>query len=77
MKIKEKKSENAIATLNKNRAFEKPIITELSPFKNFVKAENYHQEYYDLNKEEPYCKVVIKPKMDKLHKIFADKLKTK
>lgn len=72
-----KKSENAIATLNKNRAFEKPIITELSPFKNFVKAENYHQEYYDLNKEEPYCKVVIKPKMDKLHKIFADKLKTK
>lgn len=70
-------SEKAIATLNNNKAFEKTIVTEVSSFKNFYKAENYHQEYYELNKEQPYCKSVIKPKMDKLHKIFTDKLKTK
>ncbi|MCU0429157.1 MAG: bifunctional methionine sulfoxide reductase B/A protein [Cytophagaceae bacterium] len=69
--------EKVIATLNKNKAFDNPIVTEVSPIKNFYKAENYHQEYYELNKQEPYCKMVIKPKMDKLHKIFADKLKTK
>lgn len=72
-----KTSEKAIATLNNNKAFEKPIVTDVSPFKNFYKAENYHQEYYELNREQPYCKAVIKPKMDKLHKIFTDKLKTK
>lgn len=72
-----KKSEKAIAILNLNNAFDKSIVTEISPFKNFYKAENYHQEYYELNKELPYCKAVIKPKMDKLHKIFADKLKNK
>jgi peptide methionine sulfoxide reductase msrA/msrB len=72
-----KTSEKAIATLNNNKAFKKPIVTEVSSFKNFYKAENYHQEYYELNKEQPYCKAVIKPKMDKLHKIFTDKLKTK
>lgn len=72
-----KTAEKTIATLNNNMAFENPIVTEVSQFKNFYKAENYHQEYYELNKEHPYCKVVIKPKMDKLHKLFSDKLKTK
>lgn len=68
-------AEKVIATLNNNKAFENPIVTEVSAFKKFYSAENYHQEYYELNKEQPYCKAVIKPKMDKLHKIFADKLK--
>lgn len=67
--------ETIISTLNNEKAFEKPIVTEVVPFKKFYKAENYHQEYYELNKEQPYCKVVIKPKMDKLYKIFSDKLK--
>ncbi|TAH27369.1 MAG: bifunctional methionine sulfoxide reductase B/A protein [Cytophagales bacterium] len=66
-----------IETLNKNNAFDNPIVTEINQIKDFYKAENYHQEYYELNKEQPYCKAVIKPKMDKLHKIFAEKLKTK
>ena len=70
-------AEKTIGTLNSNNAFENPIVTEVCQFKNFYKAENYHQEYYELNKEQPYCKAVIKPKMDKLHKIFADKLKVK
>lgn len=66
-----------IETLNEDKAFDNPIVTEVTAFTNFYKAENFHQEYYNLNKEEPYCRAVIKPKMDKLHKIFADKLKTK
>lgn len=70
-------SQKVIQTLNANKVFDKPIVTEVSAFKSFYKAENYHQEYYALNKEEPYCRAVIKPKMDKLHKIFANKLKTK
>ncbi len=70
-------AEKVIATLNANSVFENPIVTEVSAFKNLYEAEEYHQEYYELNKEEPYCKAVIKPKMDKLHKVFADKLKTK
>ena len=68
-------AEKSISILNSNKVFEDPIVTEVSRFNNFYKAENYHQEYYELNKEQPYCKAVIKPKMDKLHKIFAEKLK--
>lgn len=68
-------AENVIATLNANKVFDNPIITEVVAFSHFYIAENYHQEYYELNKEQPYCKMIIKPKMDKLHKVFADKLK--
>lgn len=69
------KSKKIITTLNQQKIFDKPIVTEVKSLENFYKAENYHQEYYELNKEEPYCKAVIRPKMDKLHKLFADKLK--
>jgi methionine-S-sulfoxide reductase len=67
--------ENTIKTLNDNKAFENPIVTEVVAYKKFYIAENYHQEYYQINKEEPYCKAVIKLKMDKLEQIFAQKLK--
>jgi len=68
-------ADKVIKTLIQNKAFDQPIVTEVKAFSTFYKAENYHQEYYKLNKEQPYCKVVIKPKMDKLHKVFHDKLK--
>lgn len=68
-------AQKVIKTLNTNKAFDNPIVTEVSAFTKFYKAENYHQEYYELNKEQPYCKAVIKPKMDKLHKVFSEKLK--
>lgn len=70
-------AEKVLATLNQNKVFSSPIVTEVTAFSTFYKAENYHQQYYILNKEEPYCRAVIKPKMDKLHKVFNDKLKTK
>ncbi|MEZ4911669.1 MAG: bifunctional methionine sulfoxide reductase B/A protein [Saprospiraceae bacterium] len=68
-------AEKVISTLNANGAFTNPIVTEVTEYKNFYSAEDYHQGYYELNKEEPYCRAVIKPKMDKLHKTFAEKLK--
>ncbi|WP_345330536.1 peptide-methionine (S)-S-oxide reductase MsrA [Mucilaginibacter defluvii] len=61
--------------LNAQNAFGKPVVTQIAPLKNFYKAEDYHQNYYKLNGSQPYCRIVIKPKMDKLEKIFKDKLK--
>jgi len=63
--------------LNKSGAWDKPIVTEISPFTNFYPAEKYHQNYYDNNPAQPYCSFVITPKVEKLEKVFKDKLKKK
>lgn len=52
-----------------------PIVTEIQPFEVFYAAEDYHQAYYELNKEAPYCRAVIAPKMAKFQKEFSAKLK--
>jgi peptide-methionine (S)-S-oxide reductase len=63
--------------LNKSAAYDKPIVTEITAFSKFYPAEDYHQEYYDNNKNtNPYCSVVIRPKLEKFQKVFAKKLKT-
>ena len=51
-----------------------PIVTEITPFTNFFPAENYHRDYYKRNGYQPYCVFVIKPKVEKLEKLFRDKL---
>jgi peptide-methionine (S)-S-oxide reductase len=61
--------------LTEAKAFEDPIVTEISPFTIFYKAEDYHQNYYNLNGSAPYCSFVIKPKLDKFKKVFKEKLK--
>jgi peptide-methionine (S)-S-oxide reductase len=61
--------------LNKSGAFEKPIITEISPSSIFYVAEDYHQNYFNLNKKQPYCSYIIQPKLDKFKKVFSDKIK--
>ena len=62
--------------LDKNGAFEKPIVTEVTPASSFYVAEDYHQEYYRNNKNtNPYCSIVIRPKLEKFQKVFATKLK--
>ncbi len=62
--------------LNINEVYDKPIITEVTPAAKFYVAENYHQEYYANNKNSnPYCAVVIRPKLEKLQKVVASKLK--
>jgi len=55
--------------------FKNPIVTEITEFKVFYKAEDYHQEYYDNNKAQPYCNFVITPKIEKFKKVFKEKLK--
>lgn len=51
-----------------------PIVTEITPFTNFFPAENYHRDYYNKNGYQPYCVFVIKPKLEKLEKLFRKKL---
>lgn len=60
--------------LDKSGIFDKPIVTEISPFQKFYPAEKYHQDYYNNNPAQPYCSFVITPKLAKFEKIFADKL---
>lgn len=63
--------------LDKSGAYANPIVTEIMPFSKFYPAENYHQEYFANNENNnPYCKMVVRPKVDKFKKVFADKLKT-
>ncbi|MDF2438527.1 MAG: peptide methionine sulfoxide reductase [Bacteroidota bacterium] len=61
--------------LNASGAWDKPIVTEISPFKVFYKAEDYHQNYYNQNGTEPYCSFVIQPKVEKFKKVFKDKIR--
>jgi peptide-methionine (S)-S-oxide reductase len=61
--------------LNDERAFKNPIVTEITPFTVFYSAEGYHQDYFELNGDNPYCSAVVRPKLDKFKKIFKDKLK--
>ncbi len=70
-----KTAEELKLSLDLSGAFSGPIVTEISPASEFYVAEDYHQDYYTLNGTAPYCQFVIKPKMDKFRKVFADKLK--
>jgi peptide-methionine (S)-S-oxide reductase len=71
-----KKAEFYKEQLDKSGAFGKPIVTTIEAYKNYSEAENYHQNYYNLNKNNnPYCYYVIKPKLDKFEKVFKDKMR--
>ena len=61
--------------LDASGAFQKPIVTEIIPFTKFYKAEDYHQDYFSQNPNQPYCSYVIQPKLEKFKKVFKDKLK--
>jgi peptide-methionine (S)-S-oxide reductase len=70
------KAEKYKTELGKSGAYSDPIVTTLEPFTKFYTAENYHQEYYELNKNtNPYCSMVVRPKLEKFEKVFKDKLK--
>jgi peptide-methionine (S)-S-oxide reductase len=70
-------AQSIIAELKKAKAYDNPIVTTIEPFTKFYKAEDYHQNYYANNKNQPYCQMVIQPKLEKFEKVFKDKLKTK
>ncbi len=70
------KAEKYKAELNKSGAFDKPIVTEITAASKFYPAEDYHQQYFENNENSnPYCKIVIRPKLDKFRKVFKDKLR--
>ena len=64
-----------INALKKEKVYSSPIVTTLEPYTKFYKAEEYHQNYYENNKNKPYCRMVIQPKLEKFEKIFKDRLK--
>ncbi len=63
--------------LNESKEFKKPIVTQISPFQEFYPAEGYHQDYFELNRRQPYCARYISPKIKKFNRLFKDKLKDK
>jgi peptide-methionine (S)-S-oxide reductase len=62
--------------LDASGLFADPIVTEIVPFTEFYRAEDYHQDYFNENSQQPYCRVMIRPKLEKLKRVFHDKLKT-
>lgn len=74
-KEQQEKAEEYKQKLDEAKAFNAPIVTEISPFQKFYVAENYHQDYYNLNGSQPYCYYVIRPKLDKFRKAFGDKIR--
>jgi peptide-methionine (S)-S-oxide reductase len=68
-------AERVISELSEQKVFDDPIVTEVAPLRKFYPAEDYHRDYYDRNPEQPYCQVVISPKVSKLRQKYAEKLK--
>jgi len=61
--------------LNKSGIWTDPIVTLIEPLKNFYEAESYHQDYFENNAKQPYCQMVINPKVEKFEKLFKEYLK--
>jgi peptide-methionine (S)-S-oxide reductase len=71
-----REAENFIKQLDEAGTFGKPVVTTLEPLTDFYEAEGYHQKYYANNPYQPYCQVLIPPKLNKLHKQFAELIKS-
>jgi peptide-methionine (S)-S-oxide reductase len=69
-----KKTEDFIKEINKSHKSGAPVVTEVEPLDVFYPAENYHKDYFARNPENPYCQLVINPKLEKVQKKFADLL---
>ena len=68
-------SEHYKKELNEKKVYDAPIVTEITEFDKFYPAEDYHQNYFNDNGDQPYCNFVIRPKVEKFQKVFKDKLK--
>jgi peptide-methionine (S)-S-oxide reductase len=64
-----------IARLSAEKVYDEPIITEVVPASAFYRAEDYHQEYFQRNPNQPYCAFVVKPKVAKFRKQFLERVK--
>jgi peptide-methionine (S)-S-oxide reductase len=70
-----RQAEEVIAELTATHEFTAPIVTAVEPATKFFVAEGYHQNYFNENSEQPYCRFIIAPKLEKFRKAFAEKLK--
>jgi peptide-methionine (S)-S-oxide reductase len=71
-----KTAEKVMEQFEKDKVYDDPIVTEITEFTNFYKAEDYHQDYYENSRNSnSYCRIVIDPKIQKLYKDFKDKVK--
>ena len=68
-------AENIKNDLSQSGAFDSPIVTTFEEVSIFYKAEDYHQDYFNLNGHNPYCQLVVKPKVEKFKKVFGDRIK--
>jgi len=68
-------AEQVIADITAKRLWSNRIVTEVTPFKAFYVAEDYHQEYFIHNRNQPYCRVLIEPKVAKFRKMYVERLK--
>ncbi|MFM2195792.1 MAG: Protein-methionine-S-oxide reductase MsrA [Bacteroidota bacterium] len=67
-----KTAETAIQIVNETAEWGAPAVTEITAFTNFYKAEDYHQQYFELHGEQPYCRIMITPKLEKFKKRFSE-----
>ena len=70
-----RQSREIISELDRSRLWDNKIVTEVTAASEFFTAENFHQNYYEANGEQPYCRLVIKPKVEKMEKAFERILK--
>lgn len=65
-------AEESKKKIEQSKTYSNPIVTEIQPLKNFYKAEEFHQNFYEKNMDKPYCQLVINPKIEKLIKQFGE-----
>jgi len=68
-------AETVMEEVERQDTWKKPLVTQIMPFEVFYPAEDYHQEYYSFNTQQPYCQVVITPKIQKFRKRYVSQLK--
>jgi peptide-methionine (S)-S-oxide reductase len=68
-------AEKSKAEMDASGTFDGPIVTEITAFSNFYQAEGYHQDYFKNNPNQPYCTLIVKPKVDKFKAKYQDRLK--
>ena len=69
--VQKHSAETLIAELNNSHAYDTPVVTEVQPLRAFYSAEQYHQQYYERYKDQPYCQLVIAPKLEKVRTSYA------
>ncbi len=68
-------AEETIAEFDGRAVWDDPIVTEVLPLDTFYAAEEYHQDYYQRNREQPYCQAIVAPKVAKARKVFLERLR--